>query len=176
MITLIRDTLNIDYILRQFENLFNIDPNTPDLKQQIITSRAVLEQRIKIAIPEDGIYFLRGYDQVDILLGALTDCLKNIALLVNIESYDSVFGQTLKDINYLGTTETKLINSFKILSKKDLQVRRIEFFNELLTAFSAIKVCSLRRMVCIIGVLENIGVLDGVAILANHIVIGAMYK
>lgn len=172
----IRETLNIDYILKQFENLFSIDPNTPDLKQQVMLSRSVIEQRIKTSIPENGIYFLKGYDQVDILLGALADCLKNMALLVNIESYDSVFGQTLKDVNYLGTTETKLINSFKILSKKDLQVRRVEFFSDLLTAFSAIKVCTLRRIMCIIGVLENIGVLDGVAILANHIVIGAMYK
>ncbi|MBR1735594.1 MAG: hypothetical protein IJ736_01075 [Firmicutes bacterium] len=73
----------------------------------------------------------------------------------------------------MGGSELQLTNSFKVLSKKDLQPRRASFFEDILKAFSLIKTCELRRIVCIMAVLENIGMLDAVAVMAHHIVLGS---
>lgn len=171
---MLRDKVNMEYTLRQFEALLKINVNAADIKEQALLSKKFVEESIYEEIPlGKTIYSLEGHEKTDTFLGSVTECIKNFSLIICIEAYDLHFGQTLKTINYLGVTELELVNSFKVLSKCDLQQRRTSFFDDLLKAFSIIKVCELRRIVCILAVLEEIGMLDAAAILAHHIVMGA---
>jgi len=171
---MIRDKINIEYTLRQFESILKINTSVADLREQVKLSRKLIEESIYEVIPEGKtIYDLEGHDKADAFLGSLTECIKNFSLIVCIEAYDLNFSQTLKSVNYLGGSELQLTNSFKVLSKKDLQTKRTTFFEDILKAFSLIKTCELRRIVCIIAVLENIGMLDAAAVLAHHIVLGS---
>lgn len=170
---MIRDKIDLNYTLKQMESILKINVNVKDIKDQVRLSRKFIEERIYESIPEDKtIYDLEGHDKVDAFLGSLIDCLKNFSLILCIEAYDLSFGETLKTINFLGSNELHLTNSFKVLSKRDLQKNRNVFFDDLLKAFSMTKTCTLRRIVCIMAVFEDIGMMDAVAILAHHIVIG----
>lgn len=171
---MLRDNVSLEYTLRQFESILKINPSTENIKEQIQLSKKAIEEKIYEVIPsEKSIYDLEGHEQTDIFLGSLMECLKNFSLIVTLEAYDLKFGQTLKSLNYLGSSELGLTNSFKILSKKDLQMEKIHFFDDLLKGFSATNVGELKRIICIMGVLENIGMMDAVGILAHHVVLGA---
>ena len=170
---MIREILNLDFILQRIEKLLHIVPTCESLTEQLTVTRSLLQNEWQTPIPPTGIPGLAGYDSVETFLAHLNDSLREMALLVNIETFDGICGQTLKDVNYLGGQENKLVNSFKILTKKDLVHRKIEFIEDLLKSFSALQVCELRRIVCIIGVLSDLNLPEAASIFANHIVLGA---
>lgn len=170
---MIRDMLSIEHTLSMFEQVLHINPTCADIAQQVVISRHAIESDIFEQIPEGKtIYSLEGHDKVDDFLGSCVECLKTFSLLVCLESFDLKFSQTLKSLNYIGASSIELLNTFRILAKQDLQHNRFAFMNDIIQAFSAIKTGEVRRVICIIAVLENIGMLDGVAILAEHIVLG----
>lgn len=174
MINILRDKVNLDYTLRQFEAVLKVNPNVTNLNEQVILSRRAIEENIYESIPDGKtIYDLEGHEKTDMFLGSITECLKNFSLVVTLEAYDLNFGQTLKSLNYLGSSELSITNSFKILSKRELQSERVHFFSDLLKGFSAAGIGELRRIVCIMGIFENIGMMDAVAILAHHVVLGS---
>lgn len=170
---MIRNMLSLEYTLNMFEEVLHINPTCPDIGQQVVISRHAIESDIYETIPEGkSIYALEGHDKVDDFLGSCVECLKNFALLVCLESFDLKFSQTLKSLNYIGASSIELLNTFRVLAKQDLQHNRYTFMKDIIQAFSSIKTGEVRRIVCIIAVLENIGMLDGVAVLAEHIVLG----
>lgn len=170
---MIRQTISMDHSLSQIEALLKINSNCPSIEEQVKLSRHAIETEIYETIPEGtSIYSLTGHNKVDDFLGSCIECLKNFALLVCIESYDLNFGQSLKSLNYLGAPAIEIMNSFRILAKQSLQSQKVQFMDDIIKAFSSVKPCELRRLVCVIAVLDNLGISDGVAILAEHIVLG----
>lgn len=169
---MIRDMVNLSHTLSMFENVLKINPNCQNIQDQVVISRKAIENEIYMNIPEGKtIYDISG-DRVDDFLGSVTECLKHFTLLTVLESWDLQFGQTLKAINYIGEGRMEVVNSFRLLVRKDLQYKRSQFFEELINAFSSIQSGELRRIVCIMAVFENIGMLDAMAIMAAHIVLG----
>ena len=170
---MIRNMLSLEHSISMFEQILRINPNCSSIADQVVTSRHAIETEIYETIPEGkSIYALQGNDKVDEFLASCVECLKNFSLIVCLESYDLNFSQTLKSLNYLGASSVEILNTFRILAKQDLQVRRSSFMTDIIQAFSTVKTGELRRIVCILAVLENIGMMDGVAILAEHIVLG----
>ena len=171
---MIRDLISIEYILQQFETLLYINPGNDNIAEQIKVSRLNVENQLRISLEDKTIYDMAGRDGVDMFLSNITECLKNLSLHTLICSYDQKYSQTIKDINYLGSEPTSLINCLKMLQFAQLQYRRTEFFADLIQAASSIQTCQVRRLICVLAVLENIGHLDGVSIIAGYLVLGGM--
>jgi hypothetical protein len=169
---MIRDFISIDYILQQLETLLHINPGNNDIAEQVKISRLNIESQLRISLEDKTIYEMSGRDGVDMFLSNVTECLKNLSLYTLICSYDQKYSQTIKDVNYLGSEPTNLINCLKILQFAQLQHRRTEFLAELIQSVSSIQVCVVRRLFCVLAVMENIGHLDGVSIIACYLVLG----
>jgi hypothetical protein len=169
---MIRDFISVDYILQQFETLLHINPGNNDIAEQVNVSRLSIESQLRISLEDKTIYDMNGRDGVDMFLSNVTECLKNLALYTLICSYDQKYSQTIKDVNYLGSEPTNLINCLKILQFAQLQHRRTEFFADLIQSASSIQTCTVRRLICVLAVLENIGHLDGVSIISAYLVLG----
>lgn len=171
---MIRDLVSIEYILQQFETLLQINPGSNDIAEQIKISRFNVESQLRISLEGKTIYDMGGRDGVDMFLSNITECLKNLSLYTMICSYDKKYSQTIKDVNYLGSDEINLLNCLKILQYGPLQHRRTEFLANLIQSASSIQACQVRRLICILAVLENIGHLEGVSIIAGYLVLGGM--
>ena len=171
---MIRDLVSIEYILQQFETLLQINPGNNDIAEQVKISRLSVESQLRISLEGKSIYDMGGRDGVDMFLSNITECLKNLSLYTMICSYDQKYPQTIKDVNYLGSEPTNLLICLKILQFSPLQYRRTEFLADLIQSASSIQTCQVRRLICIMAVLENIGHLDGVSIISGYLVLGGM--
>lgn len=170
-----RNDIHIEFTVRNLEHLLHINPNCESIKEQIMQSKTTLVQELGIPeIPKDGIFVSRGTDKVDTFLSGILVCLKELSFIVSLETFDCKFNDTLKTVNYLGVDEISLINAFKILSKERLIQRKVEFIEELYKLFTPLSPNILRRLVCIIGVFDELQIYEGIAIIADHFILGAL--
>ncbi|WP_105614127.1 hypothetical protein [Vallitalea okinawensis] len=174
---MIRENLCLTDILIGFENTLRIDYKDSNVEKTKIATKRRLENLYQIHLVGD-IYDLQAGDrlvgdQLSILLEQLTECMKSLALLLSITMFDKRFGQTLKDINFLGFEKDNLLSALQFLQDEILYESRESFFDNLVRSISAIQLCSLKRLLVIMVVLENLGIKEGVALIAQYLYLGA---
>lgn len=176
---MIRDTLNINDILIGFENTLCIDYRANEKIERIVkSSHERLENSYRVKL-DKGVYVAQVENQfvgdsLATLLLQLTENLKMLSLLTTVSMFDKEYGQTLKDVNYLGFAKDKLITALKYLQDRVLYEKRGTFFSSLVAHIDFLEFCPIKRLLCIMVVLEDLQISEGVAIVAQYLYIGGM--
>jgi hypothetical protein len=176
---MIRDTLSLQEILIGFENTLKIDYKERDINKLIVSTRQKLENAFSVKFTTD-LYELQVSnrlvgDSISILLGQITECMKSLSLLLCVSLFDKRYGDTLRDVNYLGFAPTNLIGALQYLQDITLYERRKEFFGTLTLSLNNLEMCSIKRLLVIATILESLGIKEGVALIAQYLYAGVSY-
>lgn len=175
---MVRDTLILQNILTGFEEALHIDFKTQDVKQLKEETRESLEVSIREHI-EESIYKLHIQtkylnDSVSSLIDQIETCMKDMALLLSISMFDHKFGQTLKDVSYCGFAKDELMIILKHLMDEKLQDNRGSFMKALTESLNSVNIGEVKRLFIIMLILEDLGVVEGVALIAQYLYMGGM--
>lgn len=177
---MIREHLSLNDILIGFENSLKIEYKEKDIDKIRVTTKQRLESTFQVMIVS-SIYETQASnrvvgDNLSILMSQLTENMKSLALLLSISMFDKRFGETLKNVNYLGFAKSELLTCLKYLQDEVLYDKRSSFFSTLVRGAGLIEMCSIKRLLVIMVILEDLGVKEGVSLIAQYLYTGAVSK
>lgn len=172
-----RDRLSQKDILLAFESVLKIEYKERDIEKIRQLSKAAIENAFQVKLQSD-IYTTQATnrligDTLETFLAQLTECLKNMSLLLSVTMFDRRYGITLRDVNYLGFAEEQLLTALRYLQDEVMYEKRGSFFPAMIRNASNLEVSPVKRMLTIMCVLEVIGVKEGVALIAQYLYLGA---
>lgn len=174
---MIRDTIVLPDILTALENQLRIEHTEQDIGQLRLQTRQRIEASFGIQISTRITEVSNGLvnDSITSFLAQLTESLKSLSLLMAISLYDKKYSETLADVNYLGFSKQSLLTSLKYLQDEKMYARRQDFFPDLVRSIGKIDYSRIKRLLIIMVILEDLGVEEGVAIIAMYLYSGAVY-
>lgn len=175
----LRDLLDITLIVMGFENTLRIEYKQNKPVDSIITEAVKALEIIHQVHFDKTIYELQKdndliRDTLNTLIVNLEESLKQVSLLICISIFDNIYPETLADVNYLGINKEQLKTALKYLQNEELYKTRSSFFSTLISANDNVEFCIIKRLFVILGVLERIGMADGVAIIAQYLYLGGL--
>lgn len=137
-----------------------------------------LEDTYGVTIDKD-IYRLQAEHELagnmlDKFLMEVTECLKQLALYNSLQIYNHGHGYTLADVNYLGLSRPNLLQELKYFMDKDLYSKREKIVNSLKQAVDNVPLNYVKRMFVALFLFEKLGIVEGVAILAQLLYMGGL--
>ena len=147
---MLRGSLSLSNILLGFTNTLRIDYNIRDVRELRDKSISQLENLLHVKITTD-LYTLQVENkiiskEIDMLLQQITEHLKSMSLLLCVSMYDKQYGNTLKDVKYLGYSREVLLTYLKYLQDEDLYKRRDEFFDAIIEGVNSVYTCSVKKL------------------------------
>lgn len=174
---MISNMLDLTQILVNFEVALRINYSIQDVNKLVKNSRDNIESMLHLELTKD-IYTLRNEvsvtTEIDAFLARVLSCLKDMALYNEVCMFSRKYRDTLADVSYLGSDKTQTLKVLKYLQDEKLYETRDSFFNSIIRAVSYIPNNNIKRLLCIMIVLESIGIKEGVAIIAQYLYLGGL--
>ncbi len=168
--------VDLSSTLLGFENTLRLNINA-SIGDQIDMAIEELEREWSCSLEDRTILELReenplAADLIDVFISRITECLKCMAYVLNTSAFYDQYGQTLRDVNYLGFDREKLQTSLYYLCHFRIYNNKSVFFDSLIEAASRLEVCEVRRLMAIMAVLDRLGYYEGVGVIAQYLYIG----
>lgn len=175
---MIADLMSIDRILLSFESTLKIEYDERDTHKIITSAINKLENAYKVHMDKD-IYELQAQnmlvaENLNVLISQISDCLKELALYIDISMFNTSVGISLADVNYMGFGSPELLTALKYLQNKSLYDQRTTIIEPITAALSYIDMCTIKRLFIILLVLERLGVKEGVSVVARFLYLGGL--
>lgn len=175
---MIKESLNLPDILLGLENALKIEYNEKDAEKIKFKSRQRLEAAFQVRIV-GSIYETQATnrlvgDNLSLLLANVTENLKSLALLLSVAMFDRKLGMTVRDVNYLGFAKQDLQAALKYLQNEVLYESRTSFFPRLTQQVSYVEMSSIKRLLVIMIVMEDLGIKEGVSLISQYLYLGSM--
>lgn len=176
---MIIESLSLTQAITSLESVLKIEySNDAKVDETIKEAIKRLENANGITIDKD-IYSLQAENQLatDILnhfVLDVTECLKQISLYICLQTFNHSIGFTLADVNYLGTARPKLMAGLKYLLDKNLYPRRADVINMIRSTLDSVPLNKIKRMFVALLLLEQLGITEGVAIMAQLLYMGGI--
>lgn len=175
---MMKDNISLDSILYTFESVLKIEYLEHSTEKVIASAVASLEEAYNVRMDKD-LYTLQAENQalgdtLSILLMQITDCCKTMSFYTVLCTFNRSIGISLADVAYFGFAKDTLMNSLKYLEDKDLYTQRDIIVRPLTVAMTNVDMCSIKRCVIIMLVLEKLGVAEGVAVMAQYLYLGGL--
>lgn len=172
--------VNLNAILIGLEAVLSISVNEP-IERQIELSVQELEAQWRVQLGSATIFELReennlAAEPIDKFIANVLTSLQGLCYLLSANMFYEDYGQTLKDLNYLGFDRDRLASSMQYLMRQTTYHNRTQFFESIVTAASRQDSCDIRRLICIMAVLEHIGFAEAVGIIAEYLYVGIKVK
>ncbi len=173
---MLRETISLKDILIGFESTLKVDHREKDITKLKLLTKQKLENSFQVKFV-GSLYDMQASnrlvgDSLSILLAQLTENMKSLALLLSVALFDKRYGETLRDVNYLGFAPDNLLSALKYLQDETLYEHRKEFFGSLTLSLNNLEMCDIKRLLIIAVVLEDLGVREGVALIAQYLYLG----
>lgn len=175
----LRNNIDLSEVILAFERVLKIEYRDAesDAGRIILNSRQKLENAFQIQIKDD-IYSLQNEnmarDSVQTFLGQVTECLKQMSLLVSISLFDRKFAVNLDEVNYLGFAKDNLLVALKYLQDETLYEKRDSFIPTLKRGVSRVETSRIKRLLIVMLMLEDLGIKEGVSIISSYLYMGAV--
>lgn len=175
----LRNNLDLSDIIIGFESVLKIEYRDAesDAGRILLSSRQKLENAFQIQI-NDNIYALQNEtmvrDSVQSFLAQVTECVKQMSLLTSISLFDRKFAVNLFEVNYLGFAKENMLNALKYLQDETLYEKRDTFIPTLTRGVSRVEASRIKRLLIVMLMLEDLGIKEGVAIIASYLYMGAI--
>lgn len=174
----LKDTLTLTDVLMGLENTLRIDYTERDINRLAKKSKENLENSLRIRLDED-IFSLQMKNQflgdsVGAFIIQITENLKSLSLHLCLSMFYKQYGQTIKEVSYLGFAPEQLLGALKFLQDNQLYENRNQFFESLAKSTEYVEMGAIRRLLTIMVVLESLGLKEGVGIIAQYLYIGGI--
>lgn len=114
-------------------------------------------------------------DNINILLKNVSQCLAQLSLFIELKLYHKNLGIALADVNYLGYSKEKLLVALRYLQDIDEYYKHHEvIIQPLHNTLNNISMCTIKRLFIILLMFDDLGIIEGVAIVANLLYIGGL--
>lgn len=178
---MILDTLSLTQAITSIESVLKIE-YAKDSKLKEITTDAVrrLEDTYGLSINKD-IYTLQAENKLmtdvfDRFILEITECVKQFSMYVCLQTYNHSLTFTLSDVNYLGYERNQLMSMLKYLLDKELYPRRTEVVESMKMAIDNIPLNVVKRLFVAMLLLEQLGIVEGVAVIAQLLYMGGIVE
>lgn len=173
---MLRNSVSLSDVILSFGNTLRIDYNLTDVREIRDESIRQLENIFHVKI-DKSLYDLQSENkfvskEVEMLLQEIVENLKSMSLLLSISTFDKHYGNSLKDIKYMGYDRKTLMTCLKYLQDEKLYKRRGEFFESIVLGVNSVYMCSTKKLFIIMIILERLGIEEGVSIIANYLYLG----
>lgn len=174
---MIRNTIALSDVLTALENQLRIEHTQSDIGEVRLQTRQRIEASFGIQINSRITEMQNGLtnDSISSFLAQITESLKTLSLLLSVSLFDKKYAETLADVNYLGFSKQSLMTSLKYLQDEKMYARRQDFFPDLVRSIGKIDMSRIKRLLIVMVVLEDLGIDEGVAIIAMYLYSGAVY-
>lgn len=175
---MLRDTLDIKTVLTGMEQTLCVNYSKERIEDIVRNSIQQLENAYRVEL-KSGLYEAQMKnrlisDSISQLVVDLTEQLKTLSLIISVSMFDRNYGETLRDVNYLGYSKNELMAALKYLQCKQLYDQRVSFFNSIVARIDSVPMCTVKRLWVVLIILERLNMADGVSILAQYLYIGGL--
>lgn len=175
---MISDLISLDQILLSFESTLKVEYDERETRKIIQSSITRLENAYKVSIDTD-LYTLQSKNQLvaenlNMLLMQIAECLKSLSLYVDMSMFNRSICISLADVNDLGLGRDALVTTLKYLQDKYLYQKRDTAIPSLVAAVSNIDMCTVKRLFIIMLILERLGIMEGVSVIARFLYLGGL--
>ena len=170
------DNISIDGILVSFENILKIEYKERETSKVINNAITSLENAYSVKLDKD-LYTLQVENQLlgdnlSMLIASIKECCSQMALYTSLCMFNRCVGISLADVNYMGFAKVTLLQSLKYLQDKDCYHKRDAFIRPMTLALSNVDMCTIKRLMTVMLVLERLGVSEGVGVIAQYLYLG----
>ena len=114
-------------------------------------------------------------NDLNMLVRNINTALSQLSLFIQLKLYHKNIPFTLSDVNYLGYAKQQLMTALSYLQdEREAATRRKEIIQPLTDTLNSISMCVIKRLFCIMFVLDRLGVYEGVAIIAQFLYMGGL--
>lgn len=175
---MISDFFSLKDILLLFENTLRIEYEESDCLKIIKSAKQKLENAYQVKL-DKPVYDVQAQnelvsDALNMFLAELAEGVKNLSAFTNMVMFSKIPSISLADVNYLGFTRETLTTALKYLQDKALYEKRQSIIPPLRNAVSNIEMSQIKRLFVIMLVMEELGIKEGVAVVAQHLYIGGL--
>lgn len=174
--------VSLNKILVSFEGVLKIE-YAPDQRVQDTLDKAIqhLENTYGVTFTKD-IYSLQSENQLtadnlNLLLQDIKACLEQCSFFIQLKLFHKNVPFTLADINYLGYAKSNLLTALRYLQDKaQAKAHKNEVIKPLYNTLDNISMCTPKRLFVVLLMLDRLGVVEGVALLAQLLYMGGLVQ
>lgn len=114
-------------------------------------------------------------DNISILLRDVEQCLKSLSFYMYLKLFHTNMGITLSDVNYLGYDKESLLTALNYLMySKTYKAHAEEIISSLYDTLNNINMCSVKRLFISMIMLYELGISEGVGVIAHFLYVGGL--
>lgn len=171
------DIVPLHETLIGFESVLHITVENTDVEEQIRQAKSTIANQFQLDLSGKGVMEAKLFNpstamKVEGFLASIGESMKRIALLLTYNVATGKYGVTLREVGYLGFDKKSLANCLKYLIHEQLYGERKNFLPGLIMATSKLEVDQMRRLLVVMFVLEELGLFDGVSVIAQFLYMG----
>lgn len=172
--------LSINNVLISLEGVLQLEAVEEATISEVIESAVHrLENKFAVTFDRD-VYALQSANQLtaeslSYFLKDMLQALSQLSMYNQLKIYHKNLTFTLSDINYLGYSREQLLTALRYLQDStEYKKHHDDIVKPLYTALNNIPICSVKRLFIIMLMLDRLGVVEGVAIVAQLLYLGGL--
>jgi hypothetical protein len=175
---MISTMFSLQDILLSFENILRIEYVEKDADKIIGNAKKKLENayQVKLDKPVYEVQVQNAFvsESLDVFLDQIVECMKSIAAYTCVVMFTRINPIALADVNYLGNDPKLLRAQLKCLQDKKLYEQRSTIVPALRNAVSNVDMSPVKRLLVIMLMLEELGLPEAVAVIAQYLYLGTL--
>lgn len=173
-----REYLTLEDVCSEFEDALKINYKSRMVEAIITDTKADLKATFHVEMdkPLHELLAESSFLENDLntLSVSIESALKDLSFLLALSLYDSRYPETVEDKDYLGFAKDVFLGSLKKIQRADLYKESDVIIPALKRATDKIDMCLIKRLLIIMFVLYELGVDEGVCIIAQYLYIGGL--
>ena len=177
---MLNNDISLNNILVSFESTLKIEYAAEStVRETLDDAKARLENVYQVTLDKSVFDIINesqlSADNVSLLMRDVKQCLADLSLFMNLKLYHKDFDMFLADVNYLGYDKGKLMNVLKYCQDKKLfKQHRENIISPLNNTLNNISMCTIKRLFIILLMFNELGIDEGVSIIAQLLYLGGL--
>lgn len=164
-----------------FETVLKIEYDETDTKRVIQNAIRKLETSYGMRIEGMTLYDLQSEninlaDNIQNLLMQILECTKTVSFLFQNGMYHHSIPITLSSVKYLGLGKTALQTILRYFQNEDEYYLSKNTVPQLVLGLDGVDMCTVKKMFIILLVLDQLGVTESVAVMAQYLYYGSVWE
>lgn len=178
---MIKDTFSLKEILVSFEGTLRIEYSEELSTRQIIEqAMARMENTYEIFIKSD-LFSMQAEndlvaDKVNMLLRDIVECMKQMTLYTSLCLFNKSVGISLADVNYLGNDKAVLRTVLRYFQDASESSKWASALESITATLDSVPICTVKRLFVILLVLNELGIYEGVSVVAQYLYLGGLVE
>lgn len=175
---MISDMVSLTSILINFEQVLKIEYSEMSTDRTIRAAKARLENTFAVKL-DKPIYQLQAENRLvsenlNMFLEQVVDVLKSLSLFIDECMFNSNVPINLADVNYLGFSVPALKTALRYYQSAKLYASREKTIVPIRAAVGNIEPCDIKRLFTIMFMLDDLGISEGAAVVAQLLYLGGL--